>query len=252
MARVQWDGIGERRFEAGVDRGVLYVGSNPGVAWNGLTKVTHSQQGAEIKSRYLNGIRISNHTSPERFAGAIAAFSYPDEFEVCDGTKSLGFGLRAKQQVRKSFGLVYRTKVGNDLQDSSYAYKIHILYNLRAEPSERGYETLGDDTEPIEFSWKISAREERFEAALGIRPTAEFEIDSRDIPEALLTQLEDLLYGSPSNPPTLPSAGELIFMFDSFEDLVYDAGSPFTPVFSIHDAGDIDTAVVTTIDSGGV
>lgn len=249
MTRVEWHTPGKRFFEAGVDRGVLFVGNSPGVPWIGLTRVNHAQVGGEVKPRYLNGVKISNYTSPEQFAGTIEAFSFPAEFEPCDGSTHLGFGLRAKQQSRKPFGLTYRTRVGNDLDDISHAYKIHILYNLRAEPSERGYESLGEENDPIEFGWDISSRGV---PVPGLRPTAHFEIDSRDIPPALLTEIENLLYGTESTNPTLPTAGELVFLFDSFEDLVYDAGSPYTPVFSIHDAGTISTPVTTIIDSGGV
>lgn len=249
MTRLEWYSGGDRFFETGVDRGVLYVGNSPGVPWIGLTNVNQAQSGGEPKPRYLNGVKISNYATPEQFAGTISAFSYPDAFEPCDGSLSLGFGLRARQQRRSPFGLTYRTIVGNELEGVSHAYKIHILYNLRAQPSERGYASLGEDTNPIEFSWDISSRGVPLP---GLRPTAHFEIDSRDIPPALLTELENLLYGSVSNDPTLPTAGELIFLFDSFEDLVYDAGSPYTPVFSIHDAGTISTPVTTIIDSGGV
>jgi hypothetical protein len=247
MVRIDWNK--PRIFEAGIDRGVLYVGDNPGVPWLGLIRVSRSSSGGESKPRYLDGVKISNHTSPEEFSGTIEAYSYPDEFEPCDGTHDLGYGLRAKQQQRKTFGLSYRTRVGDSIEGVDYAHKIHILYNLRAEPSEREDQTLSNEIEPIEFSWDVTSRGEQ---VLGLLPTAHFEVDSREIPPVLLQQLEDILYGTATTEPSLPSAGELIFLFDSFEDLVYDAGSPLTPVFSIHDAGPIDTPVTTTIDSGGV
>lgn len=249
MTRIDWDGIDKRFFEVGVDRGVLYVGSQPGVPWIGLRQVEFAASGGEAKLRYLNGVVISNYSSPERFSATVNALSYPDAFEQCDGTAQLENGLRAKQQRRKPFAMCYRSKIGNDSDGVDHAYKIHILYNLRAEPSQRGYETLSDENNPMEFSWKVNGRGAR---VTGLLPTSHFEIDSRYTPAELLLQLENMLYGAEGSDPVLPSAGELVFLFDSFLDLVYDAGGPLTPVFSVHDAGDIDTPVTTTIDSGEV
>lgn len=249
MTRIDWDGIGKRFFEVGVDRGVLYIGDEPGVPWIGLTKVEFSTSGGDAKLRYLDGVQISNYTAPERLSATINAISYPDVFEQCDGTAFLENGLRAKQQRRIPFALCYRSKVGNDTDGMDHGYKIHILYNLRAEPSERGYETLSNNNDPIPFSWKANGRGERVS---GLLPTAHFEIDSRDTPAELLQQVEELLYGAEASSPILPTVGELVFLFDSFEDLVYDAGGPLTPVFLVHDAGVVGTSVTTTIDSGEV
>lgn len=249
MTRIDWSGITKRFFEVGVDRGVLFVGSEPGVPWIGLTGVEIAASGGQEKARFLDGVKIANYSTPEQLSATIKALTHPTEFEVCDGTRHLGNGLRVKQQRRKSFAMCYRSKIGNDTDGADHAYKIHILYNLRAEPSSREHQTLNDNTDPMELSWRVSGRGARI---AGILPTAHFEIDTRDVPAALLQQVEDLLYGSEGNAPTLPSPGELAFMFDSFLDLVYDAGGPLTPVFSIHDAGDIDTPVTTTIDSGEV
>jgi hypothetical protein len=249
VTRINWDGVGKRFFEAGVDRGVLYVGDNPGVPWIGLTAVNLPRSGGEDKRRYLDGMVISNYTSPEKFEATINAITFPPEFEPCDGTASLGNGLKARHQRRLPFAMCYRTLVGDDQVGTDLAYKIHILYNLRAQPAERGYETLNDDNDPMEFSWEVTGRGDKVS---GVIPTAHYEIDSRDTPAELLLQLENMLYGSDESAPTLPSAGELVFLFDSFQDLVYDAGGPLTPVFSTHDAGNIDTPVTTTIDSGEV
>lgn len=249
MARITWSEAGARIFEAGVDRGVLYVGSAPGVPWTGLIGVKESRSGGKPKPRFIDGVKVSNHATLEQFEGTVEAYTYPVEFEVCDGTVSYQNGLRVKRQRRKAFNMVYRTKVGNDLESIDHAYRLHILYNLRAEPTDRGYQTLGEEVEPMTFSWDVSARPEMIE---GLLPTAYFEIDSRDVPEELLENLENMLYGDSTHNPTLPSAGELLFMFDSFDDLVYDAGGILTPVFSIHDAGLIGDAVTTTIDSGEV
>lgn len=249
MARVSWTNVGDRVFEAGIDRGVLYVGDDPGVPWIGLVAVNQEQSGGEAKPRYQDGIKIGNHTSPEQFEATIEAFTYPLEFERCDGTYRGDNGLRITQQRRKSFGMTYRSKVGNDVDALSHGYKLHILYNLKAEPSNRGYQTLTDASEPATFSWKITSRAVQ---VLGYRPTAHFIVDSRDVPAALLEELENILYGTETENPTLISAGELLFMFDSFEDMVYDAGTPYTPVFVTYDAGSPSTPVLETIDGGAL
>lgn len=249
MARITWAEPGNRLFEAGVDRGVLFVGANPGVPWIGLTGVQDSRSGGKPKPRFVDGVKVSNHSTLEQFEGTIEAFTYPTEFEVCDGTRSLQNGLRAKRQRRHPFSMTYRTKVGNDLKGVDYAYKIHILYNLRAEPADHGYDTISDDMDPMTFSWDVSARPEVLD---GLVPTAYFEIDSRRVPQELLDIVENMLYGDSMQDSSLPTAGELFFLFDSYNDLVYDAGAPLAPVFSIHDAGSASTPVTSTIDSGGV
>lgn len=249
MTRLAWSQVGTRLFEAGVDRGVLFVGDGVGVPWTGLISVKDNRSGGETKPLYVDGVMVSNHSRLEKFEGTIEAFTYPPEFEICDGTTNLQNGLRAKRQRRRPFNLVYRTKVGNDVSGLDYAYKIHILYNLRAEPADRGYDTLNDDVEPITFSWDVTARPEVVE---GLVPTAYFEVDSRQTPAELLTIIENILYGDSTQDPSLPSAGELVFLFDAYNDLVYDAGGVLTPAFSIHDAGSASTSVTSTIDSGGV
>lgn len=249
MARLTWSEPGNRLFEAGIDRAVLYVEGGTGVAWTGLISVQDNRSGGQTKPRFLDGVKVSNHSSLEQYEGTIEAFAYPEAFAVCDGTATLQNGLRAYRQRRRPFSMTYRTRVGNDLKGIDYAYKIHILYNLSAEPTDRGYDTLGEDVEPLVFSWDVNARPEMVE---GLAPTAYFGFDSRDVPSELLETIENMLYGDSTQDPSLPSAGELFFLFDSYNDLVYDAGDPFTPVFSIHDAGSATTSVTSTIDSGGV
>lgn len=249
MVRINWSNPGERFYEAGIDRGVLYVDGSSGVAWTGLVNVSQSQSGGEAKPRYRDGIKISNRTSPEEFEATIEAYTYPPAFERCDGTYLGESGLRLTQQRRKAFGMSYRSKVGNDLDGLDHGYKIHILYNLKAEPSARGYRTLTDQNEPITFNWKVSSRGA---VVPGYRPTAHFIVDSRDVPAALLSIIENLLYGDETTEPTLPTPGELMFLFDSFQDLVYDAGSPYTPVFVTYDAGTPSTPVLETIDGGAL
>lgn len=249
MTRIAWSQPGSRLFEAGVDRGVLYTDDGPGVAWTGLIGVEQNRSGGEAKPKFVDGVKVSNHLTLEQFQGTIEAYAYPLQFEACDGTANLQNGLRAKNQRRRPFGMTYRTKIGNDLQGIDYAYRIHILYNLRAEPADRGYETLGEDIEPLTFSWDVTARPE---LVAGLVPTAYFEIDSRVVPAELLQTLENILYGDSTQESSLPSAGELFFLFDSYDDLVYDAGGPLTPVFSIHDAGSASATVTSIVDSGGL
>lgn len=249
MTRIDWAGTGERFYEAGIDRGVLYVGTNPGVAWIGLVNVNQKQSGGESKPRYLDGIKIANRASPEEFEATIEAYTYPVEFERCDGSAHLENGLRITQQRRKSFGMTYRSQVGNDVSGLDAGYKIHILYNLTAEPSDRGYKTLADQNEPITFSWNVTSRPV---PVSGFRPSAHYIIDSRDIPTDLLEAVENLLYGDSVTDPSLPTPGELIFLFDSYLDTIYDAGNPYTPVFITYDAGTPDTPVLETIDGGAL
>jgi hypothetical protein len=249
MTRISWSGVGERLFEAGVDRGVLYVDGSPGVPWIGLKNVNQKQSGGDAKPRFMNGVKVGNRMSPEQFEATLEAFTYPEVFERCDGTYLAQNGMRLKQQRRIGFGMSYRSKVGNDLAGIDHAYKIHVVYNLKAEPSDRNHNTLTADAEAMSFSWNLSARPARIP---GFRPTSHFEFDSRDVPEELMQQLEDILYGTSTSQPSLPTPGELMFMFDSFEDLVYDAGSPYTPVFATYDAGNTSTPVTATIDGGAL
>lgn len=249
MARISWANAGMRVFEAGIDRGVLYVDGSPGVPWVGLIGVNKQQSGGEAKPKYQDGIKIGNRTSPEQFEATIEAYTYPLEFERCDGTHRVDNGLRITQQRRKSFGMAYRSKIGNDVDGLTHGYKIHILYNLKAEPSERGYQTLTDVNEAATFNWKVTSRPVQI---LGHRPSAHFIIDSRDVPLSLLETLENILYGTELSSPALPSPGELLFLFDSFEDMIYDAGSPYTPVFVTYDAGSPSTSVTDSIDGGAL
>jgi hypothetical protein len=249
MTRIDWARAGDRYFEAGIDRGVLYVGDNPGVPWVGLVNFNQNQSGGETAGRYLDGIKISNRSTPEQFEGTLEAYTYPVEFERCDGTYRADNGLRVTQQRRVAFHMTYRSKIGNDLAGLEKAYKIHILYNLKAEPSDHGYHTLVEQNEPSTFSWKLTSRAV---AVLGHRPSAHYIVDSRDIPAELLVQLENILYGTELTEASIPSPGELLFLFDSYLDLIYDAGTPFTPVFVTYDAGTPSTSVDATIDGGAL
>jgi hypothetical protein len=249
MARISWFSSGERVYEAGIDHGVLYVDDNAGVPWFGLIAVNQGQSGGQAKPRYLDGIKVGNRTSPEEFEATLEAFTYPEEFAVCDGVVRVENGLRLKQQRRKPFSMTYRSKIGNDLEGLSHGYRLHFLYNLTAEPSDHDYKTLTTETDAISFSWKLTARPPIIS---GYKPTAHLEIDSRDIPAELLQVIEDTLYGTELESPRLPSPSELIFLFDSFDDNVYDAGSPYTPVFVTYDAGTPSTPITETIDGGAL
>lgn len=247
MTRLNWNTAGQRFFEAGLDRGVLYVGDAPGVPWMGLTSVTEKTLGVTIRPRYLDGIKITNgHTLGE--AGAtIEAYTYPSEFEACDGTKVVRHGLRAAHQRRKKFSMAYRTRVGNDLKGVELAYKIHLLYNGLAEPADKQSETLSEDTDAFNFSWEVTTQPVLVE---GLAPSAHFTIDSRDTPQLLLEAIEDILYGTENTAPRIPSPGELVFMFDSYLDNTYDAGDPLDPVYVTYDAGAPGTPYTKTIDGG--
>lgn len=196
--KLQWDKVGEHFYETGVDHGVLYPMANngqtyeKGVAWNGLTAVTESPEGAEVSAIYADNIKYLNLMSAEDFKATIEAYTYPDEFEACDGSASLGEGVKIGQQSRKAFGFSYRTKVGNDL-NPELGYKIHLIYGATAAPSERAYETVNDSPEAITFSWEVSTIPVE---VTGFKPTAHVEIDSTKVAAEKLALIEAALYGT--------------------------------------------------------
>lgn len=210
MARLSWAAVGERFYETGVDRGVLYVGIEPGVSWTGLTSVSESPTGGEASPFYIDGVKYLNLAGSEEFAATINAFSSPYEFGPCDGTMSIQNGLFVTQQPRKPFGLSYRTKLGNDIDGTDHAYKIHVVYNALAAPSERSNNTVGDSTDPLSLSWSVTTLPP---SITGYKPTAHFMIDSRKTTETILATIEDILYGSDSGASRLPSPSELIAIF---------------------------------------
>lgn len=212
MSKLTWSATGKRYYEAGVDRGVLYVGDLPGVSWTGLTSVSESPTGGEAKPYYLDGIKYLNVSSSEEFEATIEAFSSPPEFGPCDGVVSIQNGLFVTQQLRKSFGLSYRTRVGNDTDGLDHGYKIHLLYNALAAPSERNYNTLSDSVNLSTFSWKITTLPP---SLTGYKPTAHLVIDSRKTPAGLMASVEDILYGSALGEARLPTTQELADMFKS-------------------------------------
>jgi hypothetical protein len=217
MSRLDWSDVGSRFYEAGVDRGVLYVDGQPAVVWTGLISVEESSSGGETRGYYIDGEKYLNVASTEEFEATLTAFTYPDEFAQCEGTSQIRPGLFATQQYKKSFGLCYRTKIGNDIDGVDHGYKIHLIYNALGSPSPRAYGTINDTIEPMNFKWNLTTRAQ---SITGHKPTAHFVIDSRyTLPEALV-EIENVLYGSDSNSPRLPTYTELLDVFDSFGDLV--------------------------------
>lgn len=222
MAKLQWDKVGERRYETGVDHGVLYIPDevgayDTGFSWNGLTSVTESPSGAESNKQYADNIVYLNLISAEEFSATLEAFTYPVEFEQCDGTASPTAGVAVGQQNRKMFGLSYRTKVGNDLVGQDFGYKLHLIYGAQAAPSEKAYATVNDSPEPITFSWEMSTTpvdpETNGTDGKPLKPTATIVIDSTKFSGAKMTELEDLLYGTPGTDPQLPSPKDVLALF---------------------------------------
>lgn len=210
MPKIVWDAAGKRYFETGVDHGVLYVYSNngygEGVAWNGLTAVNQSPSGAEATPLYADNIKYLNLVSAEDFGATIEAYTYPEEFEVCDGSAEIAKGVTIGQQPRRTFGFSYRTLIGNDTNGNNHGYKIHLVYGALAAPSERNYATVNDTPEAITFSWTVSTTAVAVE---GFKPTARLSIDSTKVDAADLKALEALLYGTDTAPPTLPLPDEV-------------------------------------------
>lgn len=197
MAKIVWDTTGDRLYETGVDHGVLYPvatgGTYPaGVAWNGLTAVTESPSGAEATALYADNIKYLNLFSAEEFGATIEAYTYPDEFAQCDGSAEIAGGVTIGQQDRKTFGLSYRTIVGNDVEGQNYGYKIHVIYGAMASPSEKAYATVNDSPEAITFSWEITTTPVN---VTGFKPTASLTIDSAKADKEKLKALETILYG---------------------------------------------------------
>ena len=214
MAKIEWDKTGERLYETGVKNGVLYVqvdGAYPkGVAWNGLTAVTESPSGAEATPLYADDIKYLNVLSAEEFGATIEAYTYPDEFAECDGSASLATGVMIGQQARKTFGLCYRTTIGNDTEGNDHGYKLHIIYGALAAPSEKAYATINDSPEAITFSWEVTTTPVN---VTGAKPTASITIDSTKATPEKLTALEKILYGDAEVEARLPLPDEIKTLF---------------------------------------
>lgn len=219
---LSWDADGQRLYETGVDRGVLFVkgssGYGAGVAWNGLTAVTESPSGAEPTALWADNIKYLNLISAEEFAATLEAYTYPDEWYECDGSAAAVAGVYIGQQTRKVFGLAYRTKIGNDVDSNDHGYKIHLVYNATAKPSERAYNTINDSPDAITFSWEISTTPVN---VTGHKPTACLTIDSTKVNATKLASFEQILYGTPASgnteavPPALPDPDTVIAHFST-------------------------------------
>lgn len=223
MATIQWDKTGERIYETGVDRGVLYIPDaqgaySNGYAWNGLTSVSESPSGAEANPQYADNIKYLNLISTEEFGATIEAFTYPDEFAQCDGTAVYN-GIQISQQVRKSFGFSYRTLVGNDLVGTDFGFKIHLVYGCDASPSEKTRSTVNDSPEAATFSWEVTTNPVPVPGVNPMtnkpyRPTSHLVIDSTKTSAEKIQQLEEILYGTSGAEARMPMPDEVLRMFE--------------------------------------
>ena len=217
MSKLVWDKTGERLYETGVKQGVLYPqaagGTYPkGVAWNGLTNITESPSGAEATALYADDIKYLNLVSAEELGGTIEAYTYPDEFAECDGSAALTEGVFIGQQDRKTFGLCYRTTLGNDVDSNGHGYKLHLIYGALAAPSEKAYATINDSPEAITFSWEFKTTPVNVD---GHKPTASLTIDSTKVSETKMAALEKVLYGDSDVEARLPLPDEVVQILTS-------------------------------------
>lgn len=246
MTQLKWDVSGERRYETGVDHGVLYRQASNGLyetgeAWNGLTAVTEAPSGAESNPQYADNIKYLNLISAEEFSATIEAFTYPLSFQECDGTAVVSPGVTIGQQNRRPFGFSYRTRVGNDIEGTDFGYKIHLVYGALAAPSEKAYATINDSPEALAFSWEASTTP--VDAGADYKPTASITIDSTQVDAAQLKILEDILYGTAGTDPRLPLPEEVFSIFAG-------ASTEVTPTVPTYDAGThtITIPTVTGVD----
>lgn len=212
MSKIVWDEVGERLYETGVKNGVLYpqdsTGAYPkGVAWNGLTAVNENPSGADANDIYADDDLYLTLRGKEIFGATIEAYTYPDEFGVCDGSAELAQGITIGQQTRKAFGLSYRTAIGNDVDGVDHGYKLHLIYGATASPSSKNYQTINDNPEAMTLSWEIKTTPIK---VTGHKPTACLTIDSTKVAQGVMKKIEDKLYGTESGEPTLPTPDEIL------------------------------------------
>lgn len=215
MAKLVWDQVGEKTYETGVYNGVLYKEAagvyTDGVVWNGLTAVTESPSGAEPTPLYADNQKYLNLMSVEEFGATIEAYTYPKEWEEFDGSASITEGVTIGQQTRKTFGLAYKTILGNDVDQDSYGYKIHLIYGALASPTEKGYTTVSDTPDAMTFSWTVTTTPVMVE---GFKPTALLTINSKEVDAEGLEALEKVLFGDTETEPRLPLPLEVKAIID--------------------------------------
>ncbi len=217
MSKILWDQTGERLYETGVAQGVLYVqndaGAYPaGVPWNGLSAVTESPEGAEASAIYADNMKYLNLISTEEFKATIEAYTYPEEFDACNGAEEIEVGVAIGQQGRKTFGFSYKTLIGNDVDDIDHGYKIHVVYGCKASPSEKGFQTVNDSPEAITLSWEVTTTPV---TVAGFKPTATLEIDSTKVDPADLALIEKALYGDDVTDANLPLPDALLALISA-------------------------------------
>ena len=216
MATLKWDQVGERFYETGTKKGVLFVQDTTGkyqegVAWNGLSSVKQQNDGAEPTDIYANDKKYLSLYSQENARGSIDAYTYPEEFEVCDGSATISPGVHVGQQQRRAFGLAYSTTVGNDTQGNAYGEKIHIYYNMRVSPSARDYDTINETPAALTLTWEFQTTPVDLEE-LGLQPAAAITIDSTEVDPTAFKALQDVLYGTEEVEARLPELSEVIDM----------------------------------------
>lgn len=216
MTKLVWDQVGERRYETGIDRGVLYLPDGRAVVWNGLTSVNEVVT-REVKNYYMDGIQYLAHHVPGGYSAKVQAFTYPDEMDQLTGIAEHYMGVFLHDQRSRMFNLVYRTLIGNDIDGTDYAYKIHVLWNVLATPSDRTYGSLSDDVAVSAFEWTLTAVPSQM---VGARPTSHVSVDSRTLDPALLEGLENNLYGTETTEPFLLDTVEFL------NSIQYWAGTP--------------------------
>lgn len=221
MASLSWNDIGTRLYNAGIDRGVLYV-DDIGVSWNGLVSVDETSSGSDNELLYIDGVQYLNSGNIEDFSATLSAYYSPKEFDQCEGLGQVHPGFFAAQQRRKPFGLCYRTKIGNDTEQSDYGYKLHLIYNALVAPVQKSYKTIGDVADPSLLKWDFTVKPVTVPGAVR---SAHLIIDSRDAPPFALIELESILYGTSEVDPRLPTAEEIATMFEGTEEFtVTDLG----------------------------
>ena len=212
MSRLVWDQVGQKIYETGVKDCALYTMGeggtyNKGVAWNGITGITESPSGAEKTKLYANDAVYANLLSAEEYGATIEAYTYPEEFAECDGSAEIATGVTIGQQPRKSFGLAYKTTIGNDTESTEHGYKLHLVYGGTASPSEKSHATINESPEAMGLSWEVSTVPV---AVTGHKPTASLEIDSTKVSPEALAKIEAKLYGDEAGEPTLLLPDEIV------------------------------------------